>query len=80
MTAPLVILALLGGCLFSRDLLPPVLRFVGLLRPPYLGHDRLPGPARARPGVAQVLPEIGVLLVFAVVFLGIAVWKFDPLD
>jgi hypothetical protein len=31
-------------------------------------------------GLAQVLPEIGVLLLFAAVFFGLGVWRFDPLD
>ena len=31
-------------------------------------------------GLAQVLPEIGMLLLFAAIFFVVGVWRFDPLD
>jgi len=30
--------------------------------------------------VLAVLPEVGILVLFSLVFFGIAMWRFDPLD
>jgi ABC-2 type transport system permease protein len=80
LTAPLVIFALLGGCLFTRDLLPPALRFISNFIPHSWAMSGYQDLLVRGQGLVQVLPEIGILLGFAALFLGIAVWKFDPLD
>jgi ABC-2 type transport system permease protein len=80
LTAPLVIFALLGGCLFTTDLLPPALRFLSNFIPHSWAMSGYQDLLVRGQGLLQVLPEIGVLVSFAVLFLGIAVWKFDPLD
>lgn len=80
LTVPLVILAMLGGCIFSRDLLPPALRFLSNFTPHMWAMSAYQDLLVRGQGLAQVLPEVGVLLGFAVVFLGIAVWRFNPVD
>lgn len=80
LTAPLVVLAMLGGCLFSRDYLPPALRFLSNFTPHAWAMSAYQDLLVRGQGLIQVLPEAGVLLAFAVVFLGVAVWRFNPLD
>jgi ABC-2 type transport system permease protein len=79
-TAPLVIGALLGGCLFSPDFMPPWLRTISYFIPHTWAMTAYQDLLVRGQGLAQVLPEIGVLLLFAAVFFGIGVWRFDPLD
>jgi ABC-2 type transport system permease protein len=79
-TAPLVIGALLGGCLFSTDFFPPLLRTISYFMPHTWAMTAYQDLLVRGQGLAQVLPEIGVLLLFAAVFFGIGVWRFDPLD
>ena len=79
-TAPLVIGALLGGCLFSPDFFPPLLRTISYFIPHTWAMTAYQDLLVRGQGLAQVLPEIGVLLLFAAVFFAIGVWRFDPLD
>jgi len=79
-TAPLVIGALLGGCLFSRDLMPPLLRLVSNLLPHSWAMSAYQDLLVRGYGLPQVLPEIGILLLFALAFFLVAIWRFDPLD
>lgn len=79
-TAPLVIGALLGGCLFTPDFFPPWLRVVGYAMPHTWAMTAYQDLLVRGQGLAQVLPEIGLLLVFAAAFFGLGVWRFDPLD
>lgn len=77
LTAPLIIGALLGGCLFPIDLMPSFLRTLSYFVPhswALTGYQNL---LVREQGLAQVLPQIGVLLGFAAVFFFIAVRKFD---
>src|SRR3990170_4448976 len=79
-TAPLVIGALLGGCLFSPDFFPPLLRTIGYFIPHTWAMTAYQDLLVRGQGLAQVLPEIGVLLLFAAIFFGLGVWRFDPMD
>ncbi len=76
LTPALIILALVGGCIFPLDAMP-ALRSISLAVPhswALSGYQDLM--ARGQ-GLAQVLPEIGVLVAFALVSLMIAVRRFD---
>jgi ABC-2 type transport system permease protein len=75
-----VIGALLGGCLFSPDLFPSLLRTISYFIPHTWAMTAYQDLLVRGQGLAQVLPEIGVLLVFAAVFFGLGVWRFDPMD
>lgn len=80
LTAPLIIGALLGGCMFPVDLMPPFLRAIGQLMPhthALVGYQNLM--VRGY-GLVEVLPQIGVLLLFAAIFFIYAVKRFDFLE
>lgn len=79
-TAPLIIGALLGGCMFSPDFMPPWLRAISYFIPHTWAMTGYQDLLVRGQGLVQVLPEIGMLLLFAAIFFGIGVWRFDPLD
>jgi ABC-2 type transport system permease protein len=79
-TAPLVIGALLGGCFFSPDFFPPFLRTISYFIPHTWAMMAYQDLLVRGQGLAQVLPEIGMLLLFAVIFFVVGVRRFDPLD
>jgi ABC-2 type transport system permease protein len=75
--ALLVISAALGGCLFPLDLMPPILRSLSYIVPhswALIGYQNLL--VRGQ-GIQEVMPQIGALLGFAVLFFAIAVRRFD---
>jgi ABC-2 type transport system permease protein len=75
--APVIVGALLGGCMFPIDLMPQFLRTISYVVPhswAMTGYQNLL--ARGQ-GLLQILPQIGVLWAFAVIFFAIAVWRFD---
>ena len=78
--APLFIGAILGGCLLSLDLLPAYLYPLSFLMPQryaVIGYQDL---LMRNASVLTILPEAGILLLFALVFLGITIWRFDMTD
>jgi ABC-2 type transport system permease protein len=79
-TAPLVIGALLGGCFFSPDFFPPFLRTISYFVPHTWAMMAYQDLLVRGQGLTQVLPEIGMLLLFAVIFFVVGVRRFDPLD
>lgn len=77
MTAPLILSALLGGCVFPLDLMPPSLRTLSYLVPhrwALTGYQNL---IVRGLGLQEVLPQIAVLLGFGLVFFVIAIRRFD---
>lgn len=76
-TIMLIVGALLAGCAFPADWLPPVLRTINIVLPQTWAMQGYQDLITRGMGFAEVLPEIGVLLGFAAVFFAIAVWKFD---
>jgi ABC-2 type transport system permease protein len=79
-TAPLVVGALLGGCLLPPDFFPPLLRTISYFVPHTWAMTAYQDLLVRGQGLVQVLPEIGMLLLFAALFFGIGLWRFDPLD
>ena len=77
LTAPLVVSALLGGCVLPTDMLPPQVRAVAKIVPHSWALNGYQNLMIRGHGLAQVLPQIGVLLIFTVVFFAIAAWRFD---
>ena len=73
----LLVMALLGGCMFPRLLMPPALQSIGHIVPHSWALDGYyailvkPGT-----GLADVAPSIGALLGFAAVFATFGVWRF----
>ncbi len=74
--APLIISALLGGCMFPLDLMPTFLRSISYIVPhswALRGYQNLM--VRGM-GLQEILPQISALLGFALVFFLLAVWRF----
>ena len=78
--APMFVGAILGGCLLSVDLLPPYLAPFSYLVPQRYAMMAYQDMLMRNGDLLAVLPEAGILIVFSLVFFGIAVWRFDLLD
>jgi ABC-2 type transport system permease protein len=77
---PLFIGAILGGCLLSVDLLPPYLYPFSFLVPQRYAMMGFQDLLMRNAGILDILPEVGVLLLFTAVFLGFTIWRFDMTD
>lgn len=73
----LIIAALLGGCMFPIDLMPPFLRTLSHLVPHSWALEGFLALIVRGQGLSAVLPQIGVLLAFAAGFFFLAVRRFD---
>lgn len=73
----LIVGALLAGCAFPADWLPPFLRTINIVLPQTWAMQGYQDLITRDMGFTAVLPEIGVLLGFAAIFFAIAVYKFD---
>jgi ABC-2 type transport system permease protein len=73
----LIVGALIAGCAFPADWLPPLLQTVNVVLPQTWAMQGYQDLITRGQGFGAVLPEIGVLLGFAAVFFAIAVRKFD---
>lgn len=71
----IIIAALLAGCAFPVDWLPPILRTVGVVLPQTWAMAGYQDLLTRGQGLVEVLPEIGVLVAVAAVFYGLAVKK-----
>jgi ABC-2 type transport system permease protein len=73
----LLVMGLLGGCMFPRLLMPPFMRSIGHAVPHSWAidgyYDVL---VREGTTIADIAPSIAALLVFAAVFAGLGVWRF----
>ncbi len=73
----LIIAALLGGCMFPIDLMPPFLRTLSHLVPHSWALEGFLALIVRGQGLSAVLPQIGVLLAFTAGFFFLAVRRFD---
>ena len=69
-------MALLGGCGYPLELFPQAARTAANLLPTAWAMQGLNNLMLRGGGLAEVLPQTGVLLGFAVVFFGLGVWRF----
>lgn len=77
LTVPLIVAALIGGCMFPSSWLPPFLRTAGRFVPhswAVQGYQDLLVRGQSLPAI---LPEAGVLLLFAAAAFVLAVRRFD---
>ncbi len=72
----LLTLSALGGCFVPRFIMPGWLRAIGLVTPHAWALDAYQDLLVRGYGLLAVLPKVGVLAAFAVVFFGIGVWRF----
>jgi ABC-2 type transport system permease protein len=69
-------MALLGGCWYPSELFPEAAQVVTKFFPTGWAMQGMTDIVIRGQGLAEVLPAIGVLLAFAVVFFAIGVWRF----
>jgi ABC-2 type transport system permease protein len=73
----LLVMGLLGGCMFPRLIMPPVMRSIGHVVPHSWAldgyYDIL---VRQGTSIADIAPSIAALLLFAAGFAGIGLWRF----
>ncbi len=72
----LLTLSALGGCFIPRFIMPEWLQTVGLVTPHAWALDAYQDLLVRGYGLIEILPKVGVLAAFAVVFFGIGVWRF----
>lgn len=77
LAAPLVIAALLGGCMFPPDLMPPFLRALSYIVPHRWALHGYQNLLVRGQGFEQVAPQIAALLLFTALFFFFAVRRFD---
>jgi ABC-2 type transport system permease protein len=72
----LLTLSVLGGCFIPRFIMPEWLQTVGLVTPHAWALDAYQDLLVRGYTFGEVLPKVGVLGAFAVIFFGIGVWRF----
>jgi ABC-2 type transport system permease protein len=72
----LLTLSAVGGCFIPRFIMPEWLRTIGLVTPHAWALDAYQDLLVRGYGLFEILPKIGVLAAFAVVFFAIGVWRF----
>ncbi len=77
LAAPLVIGALLGGCMFPLDLMPSFLRTLSYLVPQSWALNGYQNLMVRGQGLAGVFPQVVILFAFALLFFLFAVRRFD---
>ena len=75
--APVIVGALLGGCMFPIDLMPQYLRTISYVVPHSWAMTGYQNLLVRGQGLLQILPQIGVLWAFAVIFFVISARRFD---
>ena len=76
-TLVLIVGALIAGCTFPADWLPPFVRAASLVLPQTWAMQGYQDLLTRNQGLAQVLPEIGVLMAFTVVAFVLAARRFE---
>jgi ABC-2 type transport system permease protein len=71
-----MVMALLGGCWYPIELFPRVVGTITRILPTRWAMQGLLDLVLRGQGMAAILPEAGVLLAFAAVFLLIGIWRF----
>jgi ABC-2 type transport system permease protein len=68
-------LAALGGSMVPLEIFPDTLRTVAHVTPHAWGNEALAEITRRQGGIGDILPELGALVVFAVVIVSLAAWR-----
>jgi ABC-2 type transport system permease protein len=71
-----MLLGLVGGAMVPREVFPEAMRNLAYLTPHAWAMDAIAALKGPSGGIAEALPELVVLGAYAVVFFGIAVWRF----
>jgi ABC-2 type transport system permease protein len=76
-SVPLIVAALLAGCMFPADWLPPFLRTIGRALPHSYAMQGYQDLLVRGQGLVAVLPEIGILLLYAAAAFLIGLRRYD---
>jgi ABC-2 type transport system permease protein len=74
-----MVLGLLGGAMVPTEIFPEAMRSLSWLTPQAWAMDAFTELRGAATGLADVLPHLGVLVLFAATLLGLAAWRFRRL-
>jgi ABC-2 type transport system permease protein len=74
-----MLLALLGGAMVPSEVFPEVMRTLAWATPHAWAIDAFRAMRTGTIGIADILPQLGVLLAFAAVLLGLSSWRFRRL-
>jgi ABC-2 type transport system permease protein len=78
--APMLIGGALGGAILLPDYMPAFMQPFSFLMPQRYGVDGYVDLLGRGGDLISILPEVGFLILFTVIFTGIAIWRFDPMD
>jgi ABC-2 type transport system permease protein len=78
--APMLLGGTLGGAIIFPDFMPAFMQPFSFLMPQRYGVDGYFDLIARGGNLLTVLPETGFLLLFTLIFAGIAIWRFDLLD
>jgi ABC-2 type transport system permease protein len=71
-----MVMALLGGCWYPLEMFPQVVQNIVKILPTTWAMRGLLDIVLRGEGLAAILPDAGILLIFATVFFGIGIWRF----
>ena len=71
-----MVMALLGGCWYPIELFPQFVRTAVKILPTSWAMQGMLNIVLRGQGLSSILPQAGVLLLFAAVFFAIGVWRF----
>lgn len=71
-----MVFALMGGCWYPLELFPPTIQNAVKILPTRWAMQGMLDLVLRGGGVRDVLPEAGVLLMFAILFFSVGVWRF----
>src|SRR6185503_20143721 len=71
-----MLMSMLGGCWYPLELFPAVMQNIARILPTTWAMQGLLDLLLRGAGVADILPEAGILLGFAVLFFSVGVWRF----
>ena len=75
-TLLVVTMAALGGVMVPRYIMPDFMRTIGLISPHAWALTAYQDVLVRGYGVARIMPEVAVLIGFAAIFFGVALWRF----
>jgi len=71
-----MMMGMLGGCWYPLELFPPVMQNIAHILPTTWAMQGLLDLLLRGAGIVEILPEAGVLILFAGIFFSVGVWRF----
>jgi len=72
----ILVSSMLGGVMVPRFVMPAFMQHIGWISPHTWGLQAYQDVLMRDAGLAAILPDLGILLVFAAAFFAVAVWRF----